>query len=253
MPKNSIKMVQLRFGIFLCALLLIMAVPLTAFSQQTNPPPGEYITENGWGNLIIKSGTAGTAIFSIMSIGANAHTCTLDGEIRNGRAELEADQKDGKPCTVTFRQKGNDIEVAAATFEECRAYCGARAGFDGLYMKPVKGCDSISIKKSRAAFKRLYDKKVYAEAKAELKPVLDGCKKTLYWIEDGRIRNDLAITEYKLGNTAACRQILEPLADDAAKTDEDLRGNYPPADAESYMPVIKATRTNLRLCGAAEK
>jgi hypothetical protein len=253
MPKNSIKMVQLPFGTLLYAFLLIMAVPLTASSQQTNPPPGEYITENGWGNLIIKSGTAGTAIFSIMSIGANAHTCTLDGEIRNGRAELEADQKDGKPCTVTFRQKGNDIEVAAATFEECRAYCGARAGFDGLYMKPVKGCDSISIKKSRAAFKRLYDKKVYAEAKAELKPVLDGCKKTLYWIEDGRIRNDLAITEYKLGNTAACRQILEPLADDAAKTDEDLRGNYPPADAESYMPVIKATRTNLRLCGAAEK
>jgi hypothetical protein len=253
MPKNPIKMVQLPFGMFLAALLLITAVPLTAFSGQTNPPPGEYITESGWGNLIIKNGKAGAVIFTIMSIGANAHTCDLEGEIRNGRAELEADQKNGKPCIVTFGQKGNDIGVAAATFEECRAYCGARAGFDGLYLKPAKGCDSAAIKKRRAAFKRLYDKKAYAEAKTELKPVLDGCKKTLYWIEDGRIRNDLAITEYKIGNTAACRQILKPLADDAAKTDEDLRGNYPPADAESYMPVIKATRTNLRLCGEAKK
>jgi hypothetical protein len=243
----------MSFHFLFMALLLVIAIPAAVFSQQAAPPPGEYITENGWGNLIIKSGRAGTSGFAIMSIGANAHTCDLEGEIRNGRAVLEADQKNVKPCIVTFRQKGNDVDVAVATFDECRGYCGARAGFDGLYMKPAKGCESDSIRKSRAAFKRLYDKKAYAEARTELKPVLDGCKKTLYWIEEGRIRNDLAITEYRLGNTAACRQILESLADDAAKTDEDLRGNYPPSDAESYMPVIKAARTNLKLCGAVKR
>jgi len=86
-----------------------------------------------------------------------------------------------------------------------------------------------------------------------LKPIIDGCAKTLDWFGDGWIRNDLAITEYKLGNAAACQQILKPLADEAAMTDEDLRDNYPPANADSHFHLIKATRANLKLCGGVKK
>ncbi len=251
MPIKSMKPVQVRLSLVFIAFFLFMAFPLVV-SAQASPPAGEYITENGWGNLIVKSPKSGAATFSIMALGANGHTCTLDGEIKNGQARLAESDKD-KPCMVTFRQKVYDIEVSASPFEECRSYCGARAGFEGLYLKPARGCDSSAIKKTRAAFKRLYDNKAYEQAKAELTSIIPGCEKTLYWTEAGRIRNDLAITEYKLGNMAACQQILAPLAADAAKTDEDLRDNYPPTDAENYLPVIKATRTNLRLCGAMKK
>jgi hypothetical protein len=71
---------------------------------------------------------------------------------RNGRAELES-SKQGKPCIVTFTQKGNDIDVDSGTYNECREYCGAGAGFEGLYLKPARGCDPPAMKKSRAAFK----------------------------------------------------------------------------------------------------
>jgi len=41
---------------------------------------------------------------------------------------------------------------------------------------------------------------------------------------------------------------LEPLAKDAAMTDAQVRDEFPPTDAESYLPVVRATRTNLELC-----
>jgi hypothetical protein len=252
MPLKSMRPAQASFCQLIIALLLVMAIPLTVFSQQKTPPSGEYITEKGLGHLTIKRSNAGTTGFTIMAMDANGRVCDLDGEIRKGRAELES-SKQGKPCIVTFTQKGNDIDVDSGTYNECRDYCGAGAGFEGLYLKPARGCDPPAMKKSRAAFKRLYDKKAYAEAKALLKPIIDGCAKTLDWFEDGWIRNDLAITEYKLGNLAACQQILKPLADEASKTDEDLADNYPPADGDSHIHLIKATRANLKLCGEVKK
>lgn len=252
MPEISTKSTQAPFTPLFIALLLLVAMPLNVFSQQKTPPPGEYITEKGLGHLTIKSSKTGIAGFAIMTADANGRVCDLDGEIINWRAELES-SKQGKPCIVTFKQRGNDIDVDSGTYNECREYCGAGAGFEGLYLKPDKGCDAPAIKKTRAAFKRLYDKKAYAEARAVLKPIVDGCAKTLDWFEDGWIRNDLAITEYKLGNTSACQQILKPLADEAAMKDEDLADNYPPANADSHIHLIKATRVNLKLCGGVKK
>lgn len=143
--------------------------------------------------------------------------------------------------------------MKAETDEACRYYCGARAGFEGEYVRPAPACQPASIAKTRAEFKRLYDRKAYSEAVAVLEPVLKNCSKTMYWLDIGWVRNDLALTHAKLGHREICRQLLQPLAEDAAQTDDQIRENYPPSDAENYLPIVKATRTNLKLCTGGTK
>jgi hypothetical protein len=67
-------------------------------------------------------------------------------------------------------------------------------------------------------------------------------------VTKGWIRNDLALAQLRSGDAAACRQTLAPLAEEAGRTDEQLRENYPPVDADVVLPMLKAARTNLRLC-----
>ena len=40
------------------------------------------------------------------------------------------------------------------------------------------------------------------------------------------------------------------LAADAARKDAQIREDYAPTDAEIYLPVVRAARTNLKLCAA---
>jgi hypothetical protein len=70
------------------------------------------------------------------------------------------------------------------------------------------------------------------------------------WLETASIRNDLAVTQYHLHDRAACLSTLDPLAADAAKSDAAIRENFPPTDADDYLPLVKAARTNLKLCNA---
>jgi hypothetical protein len=71
----------------------------------------------------------------------------------------------------------------------------------------------------------------------------------LYYKPDkGCERNDLAVALYHLGDPAACRNVLEPLAKDAAKTDAAIREEQRPSDADSAVRLARATRTNLKLC-----
>jgi len=41
---------------------------------------------------------------------------------------------------------------------------------------------------------------------------------------------------------------LQPLAEHTAQTDDDIKGMYPPFQADIFLPVVRATRTNLKLC-----
>lgn len=209
--------------------------------------PGEYITEEGWGTLTIIRGQDGGLTFVIDTVGANAHTCDLEGDIRNGMTVLESNDEH-TPCVVSFLPKGDDIEVNANHSDACRTYCGMRASFEGLYLKPAPGCDAKSRRETSDRFKRLYDDKAYAKARAVLEPMLKNCARTLDWIERGWLRNDLAVTLYHLGEAAACLNTLQPLAGDAAETDEAIRARYPPTDADNYLPIVQAARTNIKLC-----
>ncbi len=232
---------------FISILAAHLSSPNFAGAQELRTEPGTYLTKGGWGSLSISKNKDGELAFEISSLGANAHSCGLKGTIKSGQAILKGSEEK-KPCIVTFHLKGDKIEVTDNE-NACRSYCGARASFTGLYLKAKQGCSEIE--KSRKAFKRLYDKKAYAQARDVLEPLLKNCEDVVDWMEIGWIRNDLAITEYKLGEYAECLRILRPLEAEAKKTDDELFDSYPgqPAYAESSIAIAKATRTNLKLCG----
>lgn len=216
-----------------------------AKSQEADIIPGEYITEGVWENLLIKK-TNGSLFFEILTVGANAHICTLEGNIDNNRSTLEGPE-DNKPCIVSFKATDNGIEITDND-SVCSYYCGMGAGFTDLYIKPEPECTSAAIQKSRNTFKQLYDKKNFVQARQVLEPMLLKCAKLIHWPVLGWVRNDLAITLYKLGEKAQCRKILEPLEEDTQLHNGELVEYYAPADAETMMPIAKATQTNIKLC-----
>lgn len=123
-----------------------------------------------------------------------------------------------------------------------------RASFSGTYIKPAPACTDKAVANSRRTFKRQYDAKDYAAAQTTLAPVLGGCDRTIDWITKGWIRNDLALAQMRGGDRAACLKTLQPLIEDAAMTDDEIKSSYPPSDAEIFLPVVRAARTNLKLC-----
>lgn len=228
----------------LLAVLLMLATQYASASEVVKP--GEYITSGGWGEMKISKAADGSLKFEISAIGGNAHTCGLNGKIVGGRAVLEGSGED-KPCIVTFRVEGKGVQVSDN--DACsNYYCGARASFTGLYLKPLPVCESMSVMQARKEFKRLYDMKSYRKAFRALEPVFRNCADMTLWSELGLIRNDLAITQYKMGDYTGCLKTLKPLEADARLSEEALRENYAPADADTIIPIAKAARTNLELC-----
>jgi hypothetical protein len=211
-----------------------------ALAQYSTPAEGEYVLNyRGWGALQIQP----HGKFKIETIGSNAHTCELDGVIVNGKSKLE-----NSTCEVSFKVDGQDVEVATNEAAACSNFCGARAWFNGLYKRPPPPCTSKSIASSRRKFKREYVAKNYAAALVAINPIATQCNQFLHWIDSAWVLNDLALTQFKLGDRAACIKTLQGLAPDAAKSDDEIKGSYPPSDSEAYLPAVQATRTNLRLC-----
>ncbi len=229
------------------ALLALVLAASTASAADLQP--GSYVTEKGWGQLTLSAENASTMRFSLFAMGANGHQCALEGDLVSGKAKLEG-LSDDAPCVVTATATSAGVDVKDASNGACSYYCGARASFEGVYERPAAGCGGPEMLATRNAFQKLYDAKNFAEAKVKLQPVLDTCTRWMDWLSVPRVRNDLAVTHYKLGDLASCRAVLEPLAAEAARTDEDLRENYPPSDYELYATVVKATRYNLKLCAA---
>ena len=221
-------------------ILLSLALALAASAAHAQIAPGDYISERGGGSLTVKDGG-----FEISSVGANGHTCGLDGNLK-GSIGLAGEAPD--ICRVEFKPKDGGYQVTPLTLEPCRAFCGARASFDGLYLKPAPGCADAEREATQKEFKAAYDAKQYAKAEPLLARQLKDCARTLGWLEKASTANDLAITQFHLGKKADCLKTLQPLAKDAAKKDDVLKDDYPPSDWADYQPIVKATRTNLALC-----
>lgn len=211
-----------------------------SIAQFNTPNNGEYVIgEGAWGTLHVQAGKK----FEIETVGGNAHSCTLSGVISNGKSTIE-----NSACEVTFTNEGQDVKVATNGSSDCRMFCGMRAGFEGLYRKPGPLCMSDAIENSRKVFKKHYLARKYTAAFDTLNPIATQCKPFFSWIESAWVLNDLALTQFKLGNRAACVKTLQPLVRDAALSDAQIKENYPPTDADNYLPVVHATRTNLKLC-----
>lgn len=211
-----------------------------ALAQFSTPAEGEYVISDGaWGTLQVQP----RGKFSIQTTGANAHVCELDGVIVDSKSKI------GKSaCQVSFKPEGQDVRVSTNGADACRDLCGMRAWFEGLYRKPEPLCLRKSIQASKKTFKKNYVAKDYAAALAVISPIATQCKPFLHWVESAWVLNDLALTQFKLGDRAACLKTLQDLAPDAAKSDKDIVESYPPSDSDAYLPAVQATRTNLRLC-----
>ncbi|MBM3343140.1 MAG: tetratricopeptide repeat protein [Betaproteobacteria bacterium] len=229
---------------------LLGAALFATFSAHAQLKPGEYVFERGRGVLKIAPGSGGAHKFHINTVGGNFHICTLEGVIRNGEARMAESAHDKLPCIVTFSAKKNGIAVASKHERACSTYCGVRAHFDGFYTLPPPNCEPSRVRHARNQFKAAYDQKRYTEALALLKPVLDQCGSLLHDYDDGWVRNDLAITHHRVGNNAACRDTLLRWVDLARQSDADIKDGFPPSDAEEMLRLARATRFNLKLCGA---
>lgn len=234
----------MRTGL-VCALA---ALALATAARAAELAPGTYLTEGGWGHLTLSTGKDGGLEFAITSMGSNAHACSLEGTIADGRAAVPTYENEA--CRISFTEGAEGIVVAVHEddAEQCRYFCGARAGFEGEYLVVPSGCLPDEVEKVRARFKKLYDAREYAPASALLEDLLPRCGRLLEDIEKGWIASDLAITRLKLGDRAGCRAALADRTELAAMNDEQVAENYPPMEAEWYTRLSKAVRTNLRLC-----
>ena len=231
------------------------------FAQSKQPPVGNYISESGLGDLSIRQGKEGKLEFKLDSSGANDHSCNFDGEIRNGQATLTGEV----PCIIDFKASRKGVYVTTRTMDACRSFCGGRAyGFTGLYEKPAPGCQNTERRQLKNEFKHLYDQKKYGKARVKIETILNNCSRTLNWTELGSLRNELAITQYHLGDFSGCLDTLKPYAKNAAMLSNedalrdvadpgwpelDLPDNIQaPADAMMYYAILKPARTNIKLC-----
>jgi len=233
--------------LFLCVSGAGAAQPVWAGED---PAPAEYQTEGGWGRLTVQRAGPASLKFRLRAQGANGHTCGLDGEILAGVGSLTPEGM-REVCRVFFKPVAGGVEVSSTGGQACRSFCGMRASFEGTYLRASAACAEPARREARREFKKLYDAGDYARAQAALRPVLADCGASMPWLEAGWIRNDLALTQFKLGDPQGCLLTLQPLRADGARSDSDIRAAYPPSDADRYLSILRATRSNAGRCEAA--
>lgn len=231
-------------SIFMVALLLLS---LNAHAQIE---PGEYVLGAGFGTLRIVPDKGDALRFQLNARGGNFHLCELSGVMRNGESRMEDSADEKLPCIVTFKPEKNGIAVASKHERACSTYCGARAHFEGAYAMPPAGCAPSQVRHARNRFKAAYDKKLFADARALLMPIAEKCVGILSHYDHAWVGNDLALTQYRAGDNIACRNTLKPWLELAQTPDDQIRGDYPPSDAEEMLRIAQATRANLKICGA---
>lgn len=223
-----------------------------AAAQRDTISPGQYLREAAgipWGVLnVTRRQTSGGLRFLIESTGSNKQICQISGEIQSGTAKVES-HSEGRHCEVHFRRSANGaIEVNSdPSSQACRSFCGYGALFNGTYLIPASGCSLPALHRRRMTLKSAYDRKEFRRAHQLLVPLLSRCSATLDWFQEQDIRNDLAVTLYRLGRNADCLKVMEPLIGLAQTPDELIEGLE--HDKDEGQRIARAARTNLKLCG----
>lgn len=209
--------------------------------------PGVYATELGWGHLSIKSEDAHGLTFALETENSG-DGCSFSGRI-DGTQAVAQEGRDAGACKLDLDAKGETISIASKTADACRALCGYNGSYEGDYVKLSRACEPAAVDRARSDFQTLYDKRDYAKAESVLAPVYRDCLATLAMVDEGGVRNDYALTQHKLGDDAACLAALERYGDEVDETDDEVTDGMAPAIADDYLSVIRAARTNTKLCG----
>jgi hypothetical protein len=248
---------------FSLACLLVMGA-----HAQTIPPGAYQMGGHGWLN-ILPVDEQGHQKFDISTVGANAHTCGLDGKIKKGLAQLDYDvQRPEDRCDIRFTtpKRGVVEVVPAPEYQEgCRNYCGVRARFDGQYAIPPKNCSQSQIESTTKLFVQKYKSRDYKGAANLLEAIHPMCEPWMSFMDGLDIRNDLAITYHHLQRKTDCMRVLEPFIvvgirrygaterNEASLLDDDYLASALVGGQPSYTAWAKAAAqsalTNPRLCG----
>lgn len=225
-----------------------LMLPASAMAQQSPPQAGTYVTEGGWGQLVIESaGAKGSQTFLLNTENAGSG-CTFSGQLNpGGRAVVYEGNAPGQ-CSLDLTIAPNGLVVSTSTKEQCREYCGSNGSFEGDYNYVPAICTQPALDKTRRSFKQLYDEKEYAQAEKTLAPVYRECLGTVGMMDEGGMRNDYALTQYKLNDKAGCLATLSKYRQDAARADDAITQDMSPAVVDDYLSVIHAARTNIALC-----
>lgn len=213
-------------------------------------PPGEYATQPDWGSLRIED-RGGTRHFALFAQGANGHLCDLSGTVQGSRAITD----DGD-CTLALAPQGDTLRISGP--EACRAYCGARAGFEGDYVRLPAPCTHAAQERRHAAYLADYKAKRYAQALAGIDALAGDCGSYFQWLQKDAQANDRAITLLHLGQPRACLDTLNTMLTRGSRDEDSLQAvldaqgtMLPPTDWDAYLPIAKASWFNRRQCEAA--
>lgn len=149
---------------------------------------------------------------------------------------------------ITFDGDGGAVTVMPSTEQACRTYCGARAGFDGVYKKLPGNCTRKHQQASRDKFLKLYGSRDYKKAGDVLVNLLSECAEFMSWIVIDSVRNDLALAQFHGGDPAECIKTLSATAAAEVSNEAELKNGLAPCDFENYLGVAKATWHNRSLC-----
>ncbi|PPT20231.1 hypothetical protein XarbCFBP7629_14155 [Xanthomonas arboricola] len=144
--------------------------------------------------------------------------------------------------------EASGVAISTSTKEQCQAYCGSNGSFEGTYKRVPSSCATDAIEKARRNFKSFYDQKKYVEAKGALAPIYQRCVPTMSLADEGALRNDYALTLYKLKDKPGCLSALSKYQQDSARTDDQISEGMAPGVVDEYLTVIHAARTNITLC-----
>ena len=152
-------------------------------------------------------------------------------------------------CVIHFEQKEDRVSVVVPEENNaaCHRYCGARAWFAGDYFPVIPRCQQTES--VRAEFLKSYKALKYVQARDVLIDYLQACERFTDWYNVTEIRNDLAITQFHLGDSEACLKSLEPIKR-AFIDDPELTGRaFAPADQDWGENMVKVSRFNWQKCG----
>lgn len=233
-----------------CAAFCVTALmsPVSVRAQQSPPQAGTYATEGGWGQLVIGFADAkGIQRFSLDTENAGSG-CAFSGRLNTEGGAVVYEGDAPSQCSLDLTIAPKVLVVSSSTKEQCREFCGSNGSFEGNYRYVPAFCTQPALEQTRRAFKKLYDEKEYALAKKALASVYRECLDTVGMIDEGGLRNDYALTRYKLNDKAGCLATLSKYRYNAARADDAIIQDMTAAVVDDYLSVIHAARTNIKLC-----
>lgn len=229
------------------AFYLITTLPWLFSTTHAAPfETGEYLGKLGSGTLLMTASKKGQ-YFKINSFGANGHSCFVEGIIENS-ISVQKDDSGEDDCLIKFVATAEFIEVTHNEKPACHNFCGTRANYTFPYYKTSPLCHSKIKNKNQKLFKTYYAKKKFDLAEKTLRKVYDACESYMSIFEKLETVNDLAITYKNLKKKDQCLALVKPFEEVADMSEEQLKDNYPPSDAEVILPMMKRLKFNRQLC-----